>query len=112
MPADEQTFIVIKPDGIQRALVGKIIKRFEERGYKLIGMKLIRASNEQLEVCFLNAFKFLFALYFNNFFQKHYEKLKDKPFFGSLMRYMGSGPICAMIWEGKPTFSILYANWK
>lgn len=51
MPStSERTFIAIKPDGVQRNLVGKIIQRFEERGYKLVGMKLVHASKQHLEV--------------------------------------------------------------
>ena len=78
--ATERTFIAIKPDGVQRGLVGEIIKRFEQRGYKLVAMKLCRPGKEHLE--------------------KHYEDLKDKPFYAGLITYMNSGPICAMVWEG------------
>ncbi|KAG0646641.1 Nucleoside diphosphate kinase, partial [Hyphodiscus hymeniophilus] len=77
----EQTFIAIKPDGVQRGLVGPIITRFEQRGYKLAAIKLMTASQEHLE--------------------KHYEDLSSKPFFPGLIKYMGSGPICAMVWEGR-----------
>ncbi|POS86510.1 NDK-domain-containing protein [Erysiphe pulchra] len=79
--ACEQTFIAIKPDGVQRGLIGPIISRFEGRGYKLAAIKLVTASKEHLE--------------------KHYEDLSTKPFFPGLIQYMGSGPICAMIWEGR-----------
>ncbi|TVY24235.1 Nucleoside diphosphate kinase [Lachnellula hyalina] len=77
----EQTFIAIKPDGVQRGLVGPIITRFEARGYKLAAIKLMTASKEHLE--------------------QHYEDLSTKPFFPGLIKYMGSGPICAMVWEGR-----------
>ncbi|KAK2740692.1 nucleoside diphosphate kinase [Onygenales sp. PD_40] len=77
----EQTFIAIKPDGVQRGLVGPIITRFEQRGYKLAAIKLVTPSKEHLE--------------------KHYEDLSSKPFFKGLVSYMLSGPICAMVWEGK-----------
>merc|ERR1711864_8010 len=77
----EQTFIAIKPDGVQRGLIGPIISRFEARGYKLVAIKLMTASQEHLE--------------------KHYEDLSSKPFFPGLIKYMGSGPICAMVWEGR-----------
>jgi nucleoside-diphosphate kinase len=80
MSTTERTFIAVKPDGVHRGLVGKIIQRFEERGYKLVALKLVHASREHLEV--------------------HYQDLKDKPFFGGLIQYMGSGPIAAMVWEG------------
>ncbi|RDL38677.1 Nucleoside diphosphate kinase [Venustampulla echinocandica] len=79
--SDEQTFIAIKPDGVQRGLVGPILSRFENRGFKLVAIKLVTASKEHLE--------------------KHYEDLSSKPFFPGLVKYMGSGPICAMVWEGR-----------
>ncbi|KIN01587.1 hypothetical protein OIDMADRAFT_18567 [Oidiodendron maius Zn] len=79
--SDEQTFIAIKPDGVQRGLIGPIISRFETRGYKLAAIKLISPSKEHLE--------------------KHYEDLSSKPFFPGLIKYMSSGPICAMVWEGR-----------
>merc|ERR1712110_245755 len=72
----ERTFIAIKPDGVQRGLVGKIIKRFEQRGFKLVAMKLCKPGKE------------------------HLEDLSSKPFFAGLVSYMNSGPICAMVWEG------------
>ncbi|KAL1302935.1 hypothetical protein AAFC00_003255 [Neodothiora populina] len=81
MSSSEQTFIAIKPDGVQRGLIGPIISRFEARGYKLAAIKLVTASKEHLE--------------------KHYADLAGKPFFPGLITYMGSGPICAMIWEGR-----------
>ncbi|RDW78375.1 nucleoside diphosphate kinase [Coleophoma crateriformis] len=79
--SNEQTFIAIKPDGVQRGLIGPIISRFESRGYKLAAIKLMTPSQEHLE--------------------KHYEDLSSKPFFPGLIKYMGSGPICAMVWEGR-----------
>ncbi|KAI9732002.1 MAG: nucleoside diphosphate kinase [Cirrosporium novae-zelandiae] len=81
MSANEQTFIAIKPDGVQRGLIGPIITRFETRGYKLAAIKLCTPGKAHLE--------------------KHYEDLKDKPFYPGLITYMGSGPICAMVWEGR-----------
>ncbi|KAK4177584.1 putative nucleoside diphosphate kinase [Triangularia setosa] len=79
--SSEQTFIAIKPDGVQRGLVGPIISRFENRGYKLVALKLVTPGQTHLE--------------------KHYEDLKDKPFFPGLIQYMSSGPIAAMVWEGR-----------
>merc|ERR1712088_1124832 len=76
----ERTFIAIKPDGVQRGLVGKILKRFEQRGFKLVAMKLCAPGRAHME--------------------KHYADLKSKPFFAGLVNYMNSGPICAMVWEG------------
>ncbi|KAI6192026.1 Nucleoside diphosphate kinase A [Aphelenchoides bicaudatus] len=79
-PEGERTLIAIKPDGVQRGLVGKIIQRFENRGFKLVAMKMIHASKKHLET--------------------HYSDLKDKPFFASLIEYVHSGPVVAMVWEG------------
>ncbi|KAL4886277.1 nucleoside diphosphate kinase [Aspergillus karnatakaensis] len=79
--SNEQTFIAIKPDGVQRGLVGPIISRFENRGFKLAAMKLTSPPRSQLE--------------------QHYADLKEKPFFPGLVSYMLSGPIVAMVWEGR-----------
>merc|ERR1711970_1700568 len=78
--ADERTFIAVKPDGVQRGLVGEIIKRFENRGFKLIGMKFMQGSEEH--------------------FKNHYADLSKLPFFGGLVKYMASAPVVAMAWEG------------
>ena len=78
---DEKSFIMIKPDGVARGLVGDIIGRFERRGYKLAALKLKQADKALLE--------------------KHYKDLAQKPFFPKLMEYMTSGPVVAMVWEGK-----------
>ncbi|KAG6821147.1 Nucleoside diphosphate kinase B [Arthromyces matolae] len=80
MSKAELTYIMIKPDGVQRGLVGKIIQRFEERGFKLVALKLVHATEAHLE--------------------KHYEDLKEKPFFPGLVKYMASGPVIATVWEG------------
>ncbi|KAJ9604764.1 nucleoside diphosphate kinase Ndk1 [Cladophialophora chaetospira] len=79
--SNEQTFIAVKPDGVQRGLVGDIISRFEKRGYKLVAIKMTSPGKAHLE--------------------KHYEDLSDKPFFKGLVTYMLSGPIVAMVWEGR-----------
>lgn len=76
----ERTFIAIKPDGVKRNLIGKIITRFEEKGYKLIGLKLLLPTTEMAE--------------------KHYEEHKGKPFYPRLISYITSGPIVAMVIEG------------
>lgn len=74
--------IFFKPDGTQRGLVGKVISRFEERGYKLVGLKAIAPSKELAEL--------------------HYDDLKARPFFAGLVKYISSGtPVIAMVWEGK-----------
>jgi nucleoside-diphosphate kinase len=72
---------MIKPDGVQRGLMGEIIKRFEQKGFKLVAMKLTAPGKEHLE--------------------KHYADLKDKKFFPGLIAYMISGPVVGMVWEGK-----------
>ncbi|XP_065871905.1 nucleoside diphosphate kinase B-like [Euphorbia lathyris] len=77
----EQSFIMIKPDGVQRGLVGEIISRFEKKGFSLKGMKML-----SVERCFA---------------VKHYEDLSTKPFFEGLVEYIISGPVVAMVWEGK-----------
>ncbi|KAI1896677.1 hypothetical protein AGOR_G00097220 [Albula goreensis] len=77
---EERTFIAIKPDGVQRRLVGEIIKRFEQKGFKLVGMKFLHASEDLLK--------------------EHYIDLKDRPFYAGLVNYMNSGPVVAMVWEG------------
>ncbi|RAL53998.1 hypothetical protein DM860_004469 [Cuscuta australis] len=77
----EQTFIMIKPDGVQRGLVGEIIGRFEKKGFYLKGLKLITVERA--------------------FAEKHYADLSAKPFFSGLCDYIVSGPVVAMVWEGK-----------
>ncbi|XP_031112579.1 nucleoside diphosphate kinase 1 [Ipomoea triloba] len=77
----EQTFIMIKPDGVQRGLVGEIIGRFEKKGFSLKGLKLITVDRA--------------------FAEKHYADLSSKPFFNGLVEYIVSGPVVAMVWEGK-----------
>lgn len=71
---------MIKPDGVQRGLVGEVVSRFEKKGFKLVGMKLCQPGKER--------------------FEDHYSDLKDKPFFGGLLEYITSGPVCCMVWEG------------
>ena len=79
--ASERTFIMVKPDGVQRGLVGEIISRFEKKGFKLVAMKVMQASVEHLE--------------------KHYADLSSKGFFRGLVTYMASGPVCAMVRRSK-----------
>nr|ABK26078.1 unknown [Picea sitchensis] len=77
----EQTFIMIKPDGVQRGLVGEIISRFEKKGFILKGLRMVGVER--------------------SFAEKHYEDLSSKPFFTGLVEYIISGPVVAMVWEGK-----------
>lgn len=76
----ERTFIAIKPDGVQRGLVGEIIGRFEAKGFTLVGLKLIIASQELAE--------------------RHYDIHKERPFFKDLVSFITSRPLVAMVWEG------------
>ena len=78
--ARERTYIMVKPDGVQRNLVGEIIKRFEAKGFKLVALKLVAPGREHLE--------------------KHYADLAGKGFFNGLINYMTSGPVVGMVWEG------------
>ena len=76
----EQTFLMIKPDGVQRKLVGEIIRRFEEKGFILAGLKLLTPTRELAEA--------------------HYGVHRGKPFFEGVVSFISSGPVVAMIWEG------------
>ena len=76
----ERTFIMVKPDGVQRGLVGPIMSRFEQKGFKLVALKMAMPGKEH--------------------FEKHYADLSTKPFFGGLVSYASSGPVVAMVWEG------------
>ncbi|XP_006823799.2 nucleoside diphosphate kinase A-like [Saccoglossus kowalevskii] len=77
----ERTFIMVKPDGVQRGIIGEVIKRFELKGFKLVGMKFLQASEDLLK--------------------EHYKDLASRPFYPGLCKYVSSGPVCAMAWEGK-----------
>ena len=83
----EQTFVLVKPDGVQRGLIGTIVSRFENRGLKVIGAKLITINPELAE--------------------KHYSEHVDKPFFTGLVEFICSGPSFAMVLEGKNAVSIV-----
>ena len=76
----ERTFIMIKPDGVQRGLIGQIMQRFETKGFKLVAMKLTAPGKAK--------------------FEEHYADLATKKFFPGLIEYATSGPVCAMVWEG------------
>ncbi|KAM3863846.1 nucleoside diphosphate kinase, mitochondrial [Diretmus argenteus] len=79
--SSERTLIAVKPDGVHRRLVGQIIQRFEQRGFKLVGLKMLQVSEDLLS--------------------QHYCQLTKKPFYPSLLDYMTSGPVVAMVWEGQ-----------
>jgi len=76
----ERTFLAVKPDGVQRQLVGEIIRRYEAKGFKLVGLKLMQPTRELAE--------------------KHYAVHKERPFFAGLVEFITSGPVVAMVWEG------------
>jgi nucleoside-diphosphate kinase len=76
----ERTFIMVKPDGVQRGLVGEIIARFERRGLKLVALKMMQVSDE--------------------FARQHYAVHEGKPFFAGLVKYITSAPVVAMVAEG------------
>jgi len=76
----EQTYIMIKPDGVQRGLIGNIIERFENKGFKLVALKMMSPSQAHLET--------------------HYADLSSKKFFAGLIQYMMMGPVVGMVWEG------------
>jgi len=78
---NEVSYVMVKPDGVQRGLVGEIIGRFEKKGYKLKGLKMMQCSRSLAE--------------------EHYAELKDKPFYPKLVDYIVSGPVVCMALEGK-----------
>jgi nucleoside-diphosphate kinase len=77
----ERTFLAIKPDGVQRKLIGEIIRRFEAKGFTLVGLKLMSVSRELAET--------------------HYGVHRERPFFPGLVNFITSAPVVAMVWEGK-----------
>lgn len=76
----EQTFLMVKPDGVRRQLVGEIIKRFEAKGFTLAALKMVMPIREQAEA--------------------HYEVHRGKAFFEGVVNFISSGPVVAMVWEG------------
>ncbi|MDG5787598.1 nucleoside-diphosphate kinase [Evansella sp. AB-P1] len=81
----EQTFLMVKPDGVQRNLIGEIVARFEKKGFTLAGAKMLAISQDLAET--------------------HYEEHKDKPFFNELVGFITSSPVFAMVWEGENVIS-------
>lgn len=77
----ERTFLMIKPDGVQRNLVGEVIRRLESKGFTLVGLKLMSVSRELAE--------------------QHYDVHKERPFFPGLVKFITSGPVVAMVWQGE-----------
>lgn len=83
----EKTFIIIKPDAVQRGLIGEIIGRFERRGLKVVAMKFLKVSDELA--------------------QEHYGVHRERPFFGSLIEYITSSPVVAMVLEGTDAIKVV-----
>lgn len=83
----ERTFVMVKPDGVQRGLIGEIVKRFEQKGFQLVGSKLMQIPASLAE--------------------QHYGEHKERPFFGELVSFITSGPVFAMVWEGDNVISVI-----
>ncbi|ANY68866.1 nucleoside-diphosphate kinase [Paenibacillus sp. BIHB 4019] len=85
----ERTFLMIKPDGVQRGLIGEIMSRFERKGLQLVAAKFMTVSNELA--------------------QKHYEEHEGKPFYEPLLDFITSGPVFAMVWQGDNVIALTRA---
>ena len=83
----ERTVVLIKPDGLQRSLVGEIVHRFERKGLKIVGLKMMKLSDALVE--------------------DHYSHHKDQPFFPRLKRFMQEAPVIAMVLEGKDSIAMV-----
>lgn len=82
----EKTFVMVKPDGVQRGVIGDVVRRFEQKGFKLVAAKLMQISEELAN--------------------EHYGEHKERPFFGELVEFITSGPVFAMVWEGEDVINI------
>ena len=82
----QRTLILLKPDCVQRRLVGTIVQRFEQKGLRLVALKLVQAGRELAE--------------------KHYAVHKGKPFYESLLTFLTSGPTVALVWEGREAVAV------
>lgn len=82
----ERTFLMIKPDGVQRGLIGEIVGRFERKGFTLIASKLMTVSKEKAEA--------------------HYAEHHGRPYYDDLMSFITSGPVFAMVWQGDQVIAI------
>jgi nucleoside-diphosphate kinase len=82
----EKTFLMVKPDGVARGLIGEIISRFENKGYTLNRLEMLTPTKEIAEA--------------------HYAEHKEKPFFGELVAFLTSGPVVAMEWEGENVIAV------
>ena len=82
----EQTLVLVKPDGVQRGLAGEVVSRLERRGLKLVAMKLMQVDDALA--------------------REHYGEHVERPFFPGLVNFITSGPIVAMVWEGKNAIAL------
>ena len=89
MPRIERTLVLIKPDGVQRQLVGRILARYEERGLKIVGLKLVRVDRALAE--------------------RHYAAHREKPFFGGLVEFITSAPLVALALDGPNAIAVVRA---
>jgi nucleoside-diphosphate kinase len=89
MPGTERTLVLIKPDGVQRQLIGRILARHEERGLKVVGLKLVHVDRDLAE--------------------RHYDAHREKPFFGGLVDFITSAPLVALALEGPSAISVVRA---
>jgi nucleoside-diphosphate kinase len=83
----ERTLVLLKPDCVQRQLAGEVVRRFEQKGLKIVGLKMRQYPRALLE--------------------KHYEAHKERPFFDGLVKFMGSGPVVAIALEGKDAIEVV-----
>ncbi|MBN3311370.1 NDK3 kinase, partial [Atractosteus spatula] len=126
---NERTFIAVKPDGVQRRLVGEITRRFEQKGFRLVGLKLVQANTSIQSYWGLSSSRGVHSSALSahgtrehhplnyrgsipaildtfkkkaseSLLKEHYRDLRDEPFFRGLIRYMSSGPVVAMVWQG------------
>lgn len=81
-----KTFIMVKPDGVQRGLVGEVVKRFEDKGFQLLGGKFMQISQDLAK--------------------KHYAEHAERPFFDDLVEFITSGPVFAMVWAGEEVVTV------
>jgi nucleoside-diphosphate kinase len=85
----ERTLVLVKPDGVQRLLTGRILARYEERGLKIVGLKLVQVDRDLAE--------------------RHYAVHRQKPFFGGLVEFITSGPLVALALDGPNAIGIVRA---
>ena len=83
----QRTLVLVKPDGVQRGLIGRIVARLEQRGLKLVAMKMMRISPQLAG--------------------RHYAEHRGKPFYDGLIAFITSGPVVAMIWEGREAVTVV-----